>query len=114
MQRAVEDVHVCEAVGRYIVDVVRATRESARLQVGSSPRGTLALIKLSAAGPRSHGRDYVVPDDVKALAAPALAHRLTLQPGAVGAAGAAARTSSGVPRVGADAGRRGHRARATR
>ena len=80
MQRAVEDVHVSEAVGRYTVDVVRATRESARLQVGSSPRGTLALIKLTRCRAALHGRDYVVPDDVKALAAPVLAHRLTLQP----------------------------------
>jgi MoxR-like ATPase len=80
MQRAVEDVHVGEAVGRYIVDVVRATRESARLQVGSSPRGTLALVKLTRCRAALRGRDYVTPDDVKALAAPVLAHRLTLQP----------------------------------
>ncbi len=80
MQRAVEDVHISEAVGRYIVDVVRATRESARLQVGSSPRGTLALIKLTRCRAALRQRDYVVPDDVKALAAPVLAHRLTLQP----------------------------------
>jgi MoxR-like ATPase len=80
MQRAVEDVHVGDAVGRYIVDVVRATRESARLQVGSSPRGTLALVKLTRCRAALHGRDYVVPDDVKALAGPVLAHRLTLQP----------------------------------
>jgi MoxR-like ATPase len=80
MQRAVEDVHLSEAVGRYIVDVVRATRESARVQVGASPRGTIALIKLTRCRAALEGRDYVIPDDVKALAAPALAHRLTLQP----------------------------------
>ena len=80
MQRAVEEVHLGEAVGRYIVDVVRATREAPRIQVGASPRGTLALIKLTRCRAALHGRDYVVPDDVKALAAPALAHRLTLQP----------------------------------
>ncbi|HEY3764289.1 MAG TPA: MoxR family ATPase [Gaiellales bacterium] len=80
MQRAIEEVHVSEAVGRYVVDVVRATRESARLQVGSSPRGTLALIKLTRCRAALQRRDYVVPDDVKALAGPVLAHRLTLQP----------------------------------
>jgi MoxR-like ATPase len=80
MQRAVEEVHLSEAVGRYIVDVVRATRDSARLQVGSSPRGTLALIKLTRCRAALRQRDYVVPDDVKALAAAVLAHRLTLQP----------------------------------
>jgi MoxR-like ATPase len=80
MQQAVEEVHVSEIVGRYIVDVVRATRDAARVQVGSSPRGTLALIKLTRCRAALHGRDYVVPDDVKALAAPALAHRITLQP----------------------------------
>jgi len=80
MQRAVENVHLSEAVGRYIVDVVRATRETARVQVGASPRGTIALIKLTRCRAALEGRDYVIPDDVKALAAPALAHRLTLQP----------------------------------
>ncbi len=80
MQRAVEDVHLSEAVGRYIVDVVRATRETARAQVGASPRGTIALVKLTRCRAALDGRDYVIPDDVKALAAPALAHRMTLQP----------------------------------
>jgi MoxR-like ATPase len=80
MQRAVEGVHVSEPVGLYIVDVVAATRTAPSVQVGASPRGSLALLKLSRARAALQGRDYVTPDDVKAVAAPALAHRLTLRP----------------------------------
>ena len=80
MQRAVERVHVSEPVGLYIVDVVAATRNVASVQVGASPRGSLALLKLSRALAALRGRDYVTPDDVKAVAVPALAHRITLRP----------------------------------
>jgi MoxR-like ATPase len=80
MQRAVEEVHVSEPVGLYIVDVVAATRTAPSLQVGASPRGSLALLKLSRARAALQGRDYVTPDDVKAVAVPGLAHRLTLRP----------------------------------
>ncbi|HEY3944327.1 MAG TPA: MoxR family ATPase [Solirubrobacteraceae bacterium] len=80
MQRAIERVHVSESVGRYIVAVAGATRESRSVQVGASPRGTLALMKLARARAVLDGRDFTVPDDVKALAVPALAHRLTLRP----------------------------------
>jgi MoxR-like ATPase len=80
MQQAVEGVHVSEAVGLYIVDVVTATRNSPSVQVGASPRGSLALLKLSRARAALQGRDFVTPDDVKAIAVPALAHRLTLRP----------------------------------
>jgi len=80
MQRAVEDVHVSESVGRYIVALVGATRESASVQVGASPRGTLALMKLSRVKALLDERDFVVPDDIKAIAVPALAHRLSLRP----------------------------------
>jgi len=80
MQRALEQVHVSEQVGLYMVDLVAATRASARVQVGASPRGTLALLKLSRGRAALQGRDYVTPDDVKAVAVPALAHRLTLRP----------------------------------
>jgi MoxR-like ATPase len=80
MQRAVERVHVSESVGLYIVDVVAATRESTRTEVGASPRGSLALFKLARCRALLRGRDYVIPDDVKAIAAPALGHRLTLKP----------------------------------
>ncbi|HWH54335.1 MAG TPA: MoxR family ATPase [Gaiellaceae bacterium] len=80
MQQAVEDVHVGESLGRYIVDLVGATRASQRLQVGASPRGALALLKLARCRAALHGRDFATPDDVKEVAVPALAHRLTLKP----------------------------------
>ncbi len=80
MQRACERVHVSEPVGLYMVDIVAATRESRSIQVGASPRGSLALLKLSRCRAALHGRDFVTPDDVKAVAVPALAHRLTLRP----------------------------------
>jgi len=80
MQEALEQVHVAKSVGLYMVDLVAATRASARLQIGASPRGTLALLKLSRGRAALDGRDYVTPDDVKAVGVPALAHRLTLRP----------------------------------
>jgi MoxR-like ATPase len=80
MQAAVEDVHVASAVAGYAVAIARATRESPQLAVGASPRGSLALMKLARARAAYLGRDFVKPDDVKAVAAPALAHRLTLAP----------------------------------
>ena len=80
MQRAVEGVHVDESVGRYVVDLVAATRESPSVSVGSSPRGSLAVVKLSRCRAALDGRDFVTPDDVKSVAVPALAHRLVLRP----------------------------------
>jgi MoxR-like ATPase len=80
MQRAIEAVHVSEPLRLYIVDLVRATRESPRVQVGSSPRGSLALLKLGRCRAALSGRDFVTPDDVKAVAVAALAHRLSLRP----------------------------------
>jgi MoxR-like ATPase len=80
MQEAIEQVHVSEAVGAYMVDVVSSTRASQRVQVGASPRGSLALLKLSRCHAALQGRDFVTPDDVKAVAVPALSHRLMLRP----------------------------------
>jgi MoxR-like ATPase len=80
MQQTLERVHVSEQVGLYMVDLVAATRSSTRVQVGASPRGTLALLRLSRGRAALQGRDFVTPDDVKAIAVPALAHRLTLRP----------------------------------
>jgi MoxR-like ATPase len=80
LQRTVEAIYVAEAIGRYMVDLVTSTRESTRVAVGASPRGTLALLKLSRARAALSGRDFVTPEDVKAVAVPALAHRLTLKP----------------------------------
>lgn len=80
LQGAVELVHTSEAVEAYIVSLTAATREHPHVQVGASPRGSLALYQLTRAFAMIHGRDFVLPDDVKAMAVPALAHRLLLKP----------------------------------
>ncbi len=80
MQDAVERVHVAGSVREYCVDLVVATRTSLSVTVGASPRGSLALLKLARCRAALSGRDYVLPDDVKAVAVPALAHRLVLRP----------------------------------
>ncbi|QDA30457.1 MoxR family ATPase [Thermococcus indicus] len=80
MQRTVEEVYVSDAILEYITDIVTATREDKReIEIGASPRGSLALLKLSRAYAALNGRDYVIPDDVKAVAVPALSHRLILK-----------------------------------
>lgn len=80
LQGAVELVHTSEAVEAYIVSLTAATREHPHVQVGASPRGSLALYQLTRAFAMIHRRDFVLPDDVKAMAVPALAHRLLLKP----------------------------------
>jgi len=80
MQREVEDVYVSDAIIEYITSLVWATREDKRdIEIGVSPRGSLALLKLSRAYAAIEGRDYVIPDDVKAVAIPALSHRIILK-----------------------------------
>jgi MoxR-like ATPase len=80
MQGALEDVFVSEPLERYIVALAQATRADARVTLGASPRGSLALLKLARAEAAIRGRDFVLPDDVKAVAVAALAHRLVLRP----------------------------------
>ncbi|GGL90556.1 AAA family ATPase [Micromonospora yangpuensis] len=80
MQAALENVVVEDSIGRYIVALTSATREHPSVLVGASPRGSLALLLLSRVRAVFAGRDYVVPEDVKAVAVPALAHRITLRP----------------------------------
>jgi MoxR-like ATPase len=80
MQAAIENVHVADSVRAYCVDVVAGTRESRSTVVGASPRGSLALLKLARGKAALAGRDFVLPDDVKGVAVPALAHRLVLRP----------------------------------
>jgi MoxR-like ATPase len=80
MQRAVETVYVADEIREYCVDLVVATRASQSAAVGASPRGSLALMKLARCRAALNGRDFVLPDDVKAIAVPALAHRLVLRP----------------------------------
>jgi MoxR-like ATPase len=80
LQTRVEEIHLSQTVADYAVAIVGATRESPPLSVGASPRGSLALMKLARARAALHGRDFAKPDDVKHVAVPALAHRLTLSP----------------------------------
>ncbi len=80
LQASVEQVTVEESVGRYMVDLAAATRTNPQVLVGASPRGALALLKLARGKALLDGRDYVTPDDVKAVAVPALGHRVTLRP----------------------------------
>jgi MoxR-like ATPase len=79
-QAAVESSLVTDDIFHYIVELVRATRQSSRVVIGASPRGSLALLKLARARAALLGRDFVIPGDVQAMAVPALAHRLTLRP----------------------------------
>jgi MoxR-like ATPase len=80
MQRQVQEIRVEESVRGYIVDVVRATREHREIQLGASPRGTLALYKCAQALAAIQGREYVLPDDVKLLAPYVLTHRVMISP----------------------------------
>lgn len=80
IQRAIETVHVSPDIQGYIVQIVVKTREDRRAQLGASPRGSLALFKLSRSRALMQGRDFVTPDDVKAVAVPGLAHRILLRP----------------------------------
>ena len=81
MQRAVEGgPRRPRPSALYMVDLVAATRDHPQVQVGASPRGSLALLKLARCRAALDGRDFVSPDDVKAIAVPALGHRLTLRP----------------------------------
>ena len=80
MRKMVEDVYVEEDVLDYMVRIVRATREHVQVEVGASPRGSLATLKLSRARALLYGRDFVNPDDVKSVARIALVHRIILRP----------------------------------
>jgi len=76
MQETVENVHADDAVLSYITDIVRETRTHSQVEVGASPRGSLALLKLARANAALLGRDYILPDDVKTICSEALAHRI--------------------------------------
>lgn len=80
MQAGVEEVRIDAAVQEYIVEIVEATRELRDVELGASPRGSIALLKLSKARAYLRGADFVLPDDVKGVAVPALSHRLILKP----------------------------------
>jgi MoxR-like ATPase len=80
MRESLEQIEVSPDLLEYVVAVVRATREHAQIQVGASPRGALALVQLARGQALLRKRDYVIPDDIKSIAVPALAHRITLRP----------------------------------
>lgn len=80
MRLALEEVHLDPDIEDYIVSLVQATRDDPQVYVGASPRGSLALLKLGRARAALQGRDYVLPDDIKAMARSALIHRLILKP----------------------------------
>ena len=79
LQKTVEGIHVDDDILGYVADIVQATRTQRQIEIGASPRGSLAIFKLSRARAVFHGRDYVIPDDVKEVAAPALVHRLIMK-----------------------------------
>jgi len=81
-QQAIREIYVADEVKRYIIDLVNATRQHPDVYLGSSPRGSLALFRTSQARAAMAGRDYVIPDDVKALAEVTLAHRVIVGPAA--------------------------------
>ncbi|KAA3663905.1 MAG: MoxR family ATPase, partial [Chloroflexi bacterium] len=81
-QTAVKEIYIDALVKEYIVDIVRQTREHPDVYLGSSSRGALAIYRLCQARASIFGRDYVLPDDVKALAGPALGHRIIVGPAA--------------------------------
>ena len=76
MQDTIEDVHADDGVLSYITDIVRETRAHGQVEIGASPRGSLALLKLARANAAMSGRDYIIPDDVKAICSEALSHRM--------------------------------------
>jgi MoxR-like ATPase len=80
MRESLEQVEVSPDLLEYVVAIVRTTREHSQIQVGASPRGGLALVQLARGEALLRKRDYVVPDDVKNIAVPALSHRITLRP----------------------------------
>jgi len=81
-QKTIRSVHIAADVKRYVVEIASHTRQHPEVYLGASPRGSLALYRTSQARAALQGRDYVLPDDIKALAIPTLAHRIILGPGA--------------------------------
>ena len=80
MQKLVEQVHIEPQLEKYIVNIVSKTRTHSSIEVGASPRGSLSILKLSKANAWLHQRNYVLPDDIKEIAVPALSHRIILTP----------------------------------
>jgi len=79
LQRTVEGIHVDDDVLGYVADIVQATRTQRQVEIGASPRGSLAIFKLARARAVYYSRDYVITDDVKDVAGPALVHRMIMK-----------------------------------
>src|SRR3989442_1616659 len=79
LQKTVEGIHVDDDVLGYVTDIVQGTRTQRQVEIGASPRGSLAIFKLARARAVFHGRDYVIPDDVKEVAATALLRRIIMK-----------------------------------
>ena len=119
MRDSLEGIEISDDLLDYVITIVTATRTDPQIQVGASPRGGLALVQLARGQALLHQRDYVVPDDIKQIAVPALAHRITLRPELwvrqVSADDIVSRLLAGVPtpktdpRAAADAARAGAR-----
>ncbi len=107
MQERIKDVYVDPLIKSYIVELVRQTRRHPDVYLGASPRGSLALYHAGQARSAILGRDYVIPDDIKALAPAALAHRIIIGPAArikdVDARSVVQEIMKGVPVPGAQA-----------
>src|SRR6202042_3805858 len=80
MRDSLEGIEISDDLLDYVIKIVTATRTDPQIQVGASPRGGLALVQLARGQALLHQRDYVIPDDIKQVAVPALAHRITLRP----------------------------------
>lgn len=81
MQQAVENIKVVPDLLQYIINIVTATRSHQKIEIGASPRGSLSLLSLARASAAFNGRNYVIPEDIKEFAVPALAHRIILKSG---------------------------------
>jgi len=79
LQKKVEEIHVDDDILGYVADLVQGTRAHRQVEIGASPRGSLAIFKLSRARAVYHSRDYVIPDDVKEVVVPALIHRMIMK-----------------------------------
>ncbi|MAE62413.1 MAG: magnesium chelatase [Planctomycetaceae bacterium] len=79
LQHKVRQVHVAEELGAYIVDLVVATRDHARMEIGASPRGALGLFRMAQAVALIDSRDHIMPEDIQQIAVPVLAHRVMLE-----------------------------------
>ena len=81
IQQVVEEIHIDDRIKEYIVEIVQRTRDNDRIEIGASPRGSLALLHLARASAVINGRDFANPDDVKKVVIPALSHRIILSTG---------------------------------